>query len=79
MRVSFILAVLLANVGGAVESAAPSAIMPRVFVLTDISNEPDDEESLVRFLVYANACVVEGIVATIKDDLKNVGGILRLA
>ena len=26
---------------------------PRVFVLTDISNEPDDEESLVRFLVYA--------------------------
>ena len=26
----------------------------RVLVLTDISNEPDDEESMVRFLVYAN-------------------------
>lgn len=37
---------------------------PRVFVLTDISNEPDDEESLVRFLVYANEYDVEGLVAT---------------
>jgi hypothetical protein len=31
----------------------------RVFVLTDISNEPDDEESMVRFLVYANEYDVE--------------------
>jgi hypothetical protein len=37
---------------------------PRVFVLTDISNEPDDEESMVRFLVYANEYDVEGFVAT---------------
>lgn len=37
---------------------------PRVFVLTDISNEPDDEESLVRFLLYANEFQVEGLVAT---------------
>ncbi len=29
------------------------AARPRVIVLTDISNEPDDEESLVRFLVYS--------------------------
>jgi len=36
----------------------------RVFVLTDISNEPDDEESLVRFLVYANEYDIEGLVAT---------------
>jgi len=36
----------------------------RVFVLTDISNEPDDEESMVRFLVYANEYDVEGLVAT---------------
>jgi len=28
--------------------------------MTDISNEPDDEESLVRFLVYANEYDVEG-------------------
>jgi hypothetical protein len=37
---------------------------PRLIVLTDVSNEPDDEESLVRFLVYSNEFDVEGIVAT---------------
>lgn len=37
---------------------------PRLLVLTDISNEPDDEESLVRFLVYSNEFDVEGLVAT---------------
>ena len=41
-----------------------SAEKPRVIVLTDISNEPDDEESLVRFLVYANEYDVEGLIAT---------------
>jgi hypothetical protein len=37
---------------------------PRVVVLTDISNEPDDQMSLVRFLTYANEFDVEGILAT---------------
>ena len=37
---------------------------PRVLVLTDIANEPDDQMSLVRFLVYANEWDVEGLVAT---------------
>ena len=37
---------------------------PRVIVLTDIENEPDDAESLVRFLVYSNQWDVEGLVAT---------------
>lgn len=44
--------------------------LPRVFVLTDISNEPDDEESLVRFLVYSNEFDVEGIVASTSCFLK---------
>jgi len=44
---------------------------PRVFVLTDISNEPDDEESLVRFLVYANEYDVEGLVATTSTWLRS--------
>lgn len=39
-------------------------IKPRVFVLTDIENEPDDAMSLVRFLVYANNYDIEGIAAT---------------
>lgn len=37
---------------------------PRVLVLTDIENEPDDAESLVRFLLYSNMFDVEGLVAT---------------
>lgn len=36
----------------------------RVFVLTDIENEPDDAMSMVRFLVYANQFDVEGLAAT---------------
>ena len=37
---------------------------PRVLVLSDIGNEPDDQMSLVRFLVYSNEFDVEGLVAT---------------
>ncbi len=36
----------------------------RVLVLTDIENEPDDAQSLVRFLTYSNHWDVEGLVAT---------------
>lgn len=53
-------------------AAAPNlhAEKERVFVLTDISNEPDDEQSLVRFLVYANEYEVEGLVATTSTWLR---------
>lgn len=36
----------------------------RVLVLTDIENEPDDAQSTVRFLTYANQWDVEGLIAT---------------
>jgi len=36
---------------------------PRVIVITDIGNEPDDSESIVRLLVYANEFDIEGIIA----------------
>jgi hypothetical protein len=51
-------------------AGARAAEKPRVIVLTDISNEPDDEESLVRFLVYSNEYDVEGLVATTSTWLK---------
>lgn len=35
----------------------------RVLVMTDIANEPDDQMSMVRFLVYSNQFDVEGLVA----------------
>lgn len=57
---------------GAFFSAAVCAQeKPRMIVLTDISNEPDDEESLVRYLVYANEFDTEGLVATTSTWLKS--------
>jgi Protein of unknown function (DUF1593) len=47
--------------------AIPAAAAPdkaRVIVLSDIGNEPDDQMSLVRFLLYSNELDVEGLVAT---------------
>ena len=44
---------------------------PRVFVTSDISNEPDDAESLVRFLLYANQFTVEGLVAVTSTWMRN--------
>jgi hypothetical protein len=42
----------------------PAREKPRLIVLTDISNEPDDEESFVRLLVYSNEYDLEGLIAT---------------
>ncbi|NKB66208.1 MAG: DUF1593 domain-containing protein [Candidatus Latescibacteria bacterium] len=43
----------------------------RLLILTDISNEPDDEQSLVRLLHYANEFDLEGLIATTSVWLKN--------
>ncbi len=37
---------------------------PRVIVLSDIGNEPDDQMSLVRLLVYSNELEIEGLIAS---------------
>lgn len=36
---------------------------PRVIIETDAGGDPDDEQSLVRFLVYANEFDIEGLIA----------------
>ncbi|MRI01301.1 DUF1593 domain-containing protein [Kriegella sp. EG-1] len=43
----------------------------RLFVLTDIENEPDDAQSLVRLLTYANHFEIEGLVATTSNWMRN--------
>ena len=48
----------------------PYTARARVVVMTDIANEPDDQMSLVRFLVYANQFDVEGLVATTSTWMK---------
>ncbi len=37
---------------------------PRIIVTTDITNEPDDQESLVRLLTYANDYDIEGLIGS---------------
>ena len=56
-KVLLVLVALLASLATASEK-------PRVFVLTDIENEPDDAMSLVRFLTYSNHFDIEGLAAT---------------
>ncbi|MBN1482882.1 DUF1593 domain-containing protein [candidate division KSB1 bacterium] len=41
-----------------------AAEKPRIIVLTDIENEPDDAMSMVRFLTYSNQWDVEALIAT---------------
>lgn len=36
----------------------------RIVVLTDIEADPDDAQSMVRFLTYANEWDIEGLIAT---------------
>jgi PelA/Pel-15E family pectate lyase len=60
-RSALILSVVLA--AGLFPTLA-AAQKPRVLVLTDIENEPDDAMSMVRLLTYANQLDVEGLVAT---------------
>ncbi len=43
----------------------------RVVVLTDIGNEPDDQMSLVRLLLYSNELDLEALVATTSTWQKN--------
>lgn len=43
----------------------------RILILTDITNEPDDSESLVRYLLYSNEFDTRGIVACTSTHMKS--------
>jgi hypothetical protein len=62
--------------------AQPSALLPashvdnftgnpRLVVLSDIGNEPDDQMSLVRLLMYSNEIDIEGLIATTSTWQRN--------
>jgi hypothetical protein len=55
--------VLLALLPHAPAAAADARPRLRVIVETDAGGDPDDEQSLVRFLLYANEWDVEGVIA----------------
>ena len=44
--------------------AASTSERPRLLVLTDIGGDPDDQQSMVRLMVYSNEFEIEGLIAT---------------
>lgn len=46
--------------GAGVDTALPAK--PRLVVLTDLGDDPDDEQSLVRLLLYSNEFQLEGFI-----------------
>ena len=48
----------------------PFVARPRLIVLTDIANEPDDQMSFVRLLVSSNQFDIEALVATTSRHLR---------
>jgi hypothetical protein len=45
-------------------AALPWADRPRLAVLTDIGGDPDDQQSLIRLMVYSNEFEIEALIAT---------------
>src|SRR5262245_24601685 len=59
----------LCGAGAAAQSLQPGYLdnfagNPRVVVLSDIGNEPDDQMSFVRLLLYSNELDLEALIAT---------------
>lgn len=54
-------ALSLATGSAALPASAAAETRPRVVVMTDIGGDPDDEQSIVRFLLYACDFEVEGL------------------
>jgi hypothetical protein len=45
-------------------TSAEDAGRPRLMVLTDIGGDPDDQQSMIRLMLYANEFEIEGLIAT---------------
>ena len=64
-------ALLCASARSDAEPPAPRPSGQRLLVLTDVENEPDDTESLVRLMVYANVLDLQGLIATTSVHMKH--------
>jgi sialidase-1 len=42
----------------------PEADRPRLIVLTDIGGDPDDQQSMIRLMLYSNEFDIEGLIAS---------------
>jgi hypothetical protein len=43
---------------------------PRAIVVSDIGNEPDDQMSLVRLLLYSNEIDIEALIASHQNSVR---------
>lgn len=62
MKMRFYLALFLFPLLGCMMSAA--SMKPRLLVTTDIGGDPDDQQSMIRLMVYANEFRIEGLIAS---------------
>ena len=68
MNKTLLFASLVVALAGACNKPTDTPLKPRIVVLTDIGPaevEPDDNESAVRLLAYADRFEIEAIVTTI--------------
>jgi hypothetical protein len=55
---------ILASVGLLAACVAAEESKPRLLVLTDIGGDPDDQQSMIRLMLYSNEFEIEGLIAT---------------
>ena len=49
----------------------------RLIVLTDIGQDPDDQQSMVRLLHYADKFQIEGLIATADNNYKHEAPVIH--
>ncbi len=80
VAVAAVAVLMAAGVPGAQNPSPPSPAArvddftgnPRLVVMTDMGNEPDDQMSFVRLLLYSNEIDLEGLVAATSTWQRNV-------
>ncbi len=70
MKTSCLLISLVVGILFSVNAISQTGTKNRVIILTDIENEPDDTQSMIRLLLYSNNIDIKGIVATTSVHLK---------
>ncbi|MDN5217471.1 DUF1593 domain-containing protein [Fulvivirgaceae bacterium BMA12] len=71
MKLSFFILFLFLSIG------TLTAQKPRLIVTTDIGQDPDDEQSLVRLLHYSNEFDLEGLIANADANYDKEAAILK--
>lgn len=60
----FCFAILAVSLSLDVQASEPEQKRPRLLVLTDIGGDPDDQQSMVRLMLYSNEFEIEGLIAS---------------